>query len=110
MPLLTRIISGDEADELDEWEKLRDEWRQRKVPTLDNDIIEGVAVDGLGSEQSAPGEKEVEIPPSEVADPQGVRTISITGMKGDEYEPRPSRTHTPIGGRWKKDDKGAWKR
>ncbi|ETI29583.1 hypothetical protein G647_02036 [Cladophialophora carrionii CBS 160.54] len=113
LPMLTRIISGDEADELDEWEKMRDEWKQRKIPTLDDNIIEGVAVGGRDSGQSTPEDqdgKTIEIPPSEVVERQGVRMLSVAGMTADEYSPRPSRTHTPIGGRWKKDEKGVWKR
>ncbi|EXJ59581.1 hypothetical protein A1O7_03727 [Cladophialophora yegresii CBS 114405] len=113
LPLLTRIISGDEADELDEWEKMRDEWKQRKLPTLDDDIIEGVVVGGRDSGRSTPAdqdEKTIEIPPSEVVERQGVGILSVSGMTTDEYSPRPSRTHTPIGGRWKKDEKGVWKR
>lgn len=113
MPILTRVVSGDEADEPDEFEKMRNEWRKRKVPFLDNDIIEGVAVDGHDSGQSTPEEKEekeVEVPPSEVIERQGVRILSVAGMNTAEYSPRPSRTHTPIGGRWKKDEKGVWKR
>jgi hypothetical protein len=113
LPMLTRIVSGDEADELDEWEKMRDEWKQRKLPTLDDDIIEGVAVGSRDSGQATPAEqdeKTIEIPPSEVVERQGVRILSVAGMTADEYSPRPSRTHTPIGGRWKKDEKGVWKR
>ncbi|KAJ9611094.1 hypothetical protein H2200_004277 [Cladophialophora chaetospira] len=112
MPILTRVVSGDEADEPDEWEKMRREWRQRKVPLPEHDIIEGVAVDGHSSGQSTADEeeKDIEVPQSEVVERQGVRILSVAGMTGDEYSPRPSRTHTPIGGRWKKDEKGVWKR
>ncbi|KIY02642.1 uncharacterized protein Z520_01107 [Fonsecaea multimorphosa CBS 102226] len=109
LPALTRIISGDEADEPDEWEKMRDQWRQRKVPTLDTQIIEGQVLGNQSSGQSTPAEKgtEVETSPPQVTEPRGSRTLSATD---DEYQPRPARTHTPIGGRWKKDEKGVWKR
>ena len=114
MPKLARIVSGDERDEPDEWEKMREEWRHRKLPTLDNSIIEGVAVDGSGSGHESPEEKgeaeEVEIPPSEVLERQGVRILAVAGLKADEAERRPSRAHTPIGGRFHRDEKGAWKR
>ena len=110
LAMLTRIVSGDDADEPDEWEKMRENWRQRKELTFDSDIVEGVAVDGQGSEQRRPTEKDIEVPPSEIVERQGVRILSVAGMTGDEYEPRPARPHTPIGGRWRKDEKGAWKR
>ena len=90
---------------------MRDEWRQRKVPALDDVLIEGVAVDGSG--QSTPEErdgKETEIPSSEVVKRQGVKMLSVASMTGDSIERRPSRAHTPIGRRFKKDENGVWKR
>jgi hypothetical protein len=113
MPMLTRIVSGDEADELDEWEKMRDEWRHLKVSNLDHDIIEGVATDAAGPPQSPTDERrEVDVPSPDPVEEAANRHSSTGGLslKGPEYEPRPSRTHTPLGGRFKKDDKGAWKR
>lgn len=110
LPMLTRVVSGDEADEPDELEKMRAHWRMRQVTTLDDNIIEGVAVDGQISRRSTQEEPEIEVPPSEVVERQGVRFLSVAGITADDYSPRPSRTHTPIGGRWKKDDKGVWKR
>ncbi|KIW28496.1 uncharacterized protein PV07_08155 [Cladophialophora immunda] len=113
MPALTRIISGDEADEPDEWEKMRDEWRQRKIPTLDTQIIEGQVLDSQVSGQSTPAEKdskEALTPPPQITELQATRILSTTTIGDDEYQPRPARTHTPIGGRWKKDEKGVWKR
>ncbi|OAP59007.1 hypothetical protein AYL99_06304 [Fonsecaea erecta] len=114
LPALTRIISGDEADEPDEWEKMRDEWRQRKVPTLDTQIIEGQVLDTRCSGPSTPTEKDMkepETPPPQATEPRGTRIPSVTTTTGDaDYQPRPARTHTPIGGRWKKDEKGVWKR
>ena len=113
LPLLTRIISGDEVDEPDDFEKKRENWRQRKEPTLDIGIIEGQVLDGKYPGQAIPGKegtREMDIPPSEVVERQGVRILSVEGMTGDDYEPRPSRTHAPFGSRWKKDEKGVWKR
>ncbi|KIW74799.1 hypothetical protein Z517_11569 [Fonsecaea pedrosoi CBS 271.37] len=114
LPVLTRIVSGDEADEPDEWEKMRDEWRQRKVTTLDAQIIEGQVLDSSQSGQATPAEqdtKNVETPPpQQAAEQRESRTLSTPVLSDDEYQPRPARTHTPIGGRWKKDEKGVWKR
>lgn len=124
MPMLSRIISGDEADEPDEWERMRDDWRQRKIPTMAmTQVIEGeVLEDDDGGETTTPGENEkekakegledVDIPESMVVERQGIRILSVASisLEGDEYQPRPERAHTPIGGRWKKDDKGVWKR
>ncbi|EXJ67001.1 uncharacterized protein A1O5_09647 [Cladophialophora psammophila CBS 110553] len=109
---LTRIISGDEADEPDEWEKMRYEWRQRKVPTLDTNIIEGEVLDNQVSGQSTPTEKDkknIGRPPSEL-DQQAVRILSVAAVSDGGYQPRPARVHIPIGGRWKRDEKGVWKR
>lgn len=110
LPVLTRIISGDEADEPDEFEKMREQWRQRKMPTLDSDIVEGEVSGTSTPAQATPKGSEVELPPTEVVERQGVKSIAVVGVNPDEHQARPPRTHTPIGGRWKKDEKGVWKR
>ncbi|KIW89072.1 uncharacterized protein Z519_10557 [Cladophialophora bantiana CBS 173.52] len=112
LPALTRIISGDEADEPDEREKMRYEWRQRKVPTLETNIIEGEVLDNQVSGQLTPAKKDkknIGTPPSEL-DQQDVRILSVATVSDGEYQPRPARVHIPIGGRWKRDENGVWKR
>jgi hypothetical protein len=110
LPMLTRIVSGDEADNPDEWERMREDWRQRKVPDLG--VIEGDE-GGHRSGHSTPGERslsEVDIPPTGMVEVNGARIATVKSMESDEYMPKAVRTHTPIGGRYKRDEKGTWKR
>jgi hypothetical protein len=110
LPMLTRIVSGDEADNPDEWERMRGDWRQKKVPDLG--VIEGE--EGVHrSGYSTPGERslnEVDIPPTEVVEVDGARIVAVKSMDSNEYMPKTVRTHTPIGGRYKRDENGTWKR
>jgi len=102
---LTRIVSGDEADELDEWEQRRDEWRQRKMPAVNMQrVVEGEAVGG----DNVPGTTTPE--EKERGRTETIPSLSGLSLDGDPYEPRPERAHTPIGGRWKKDEQGVWRR
>ena len=110
MPVLTRIASGDEADEQDQWERLRQGWKQQKQPGVQMmQVLEGEAVDEYSSGNTTPDDQkdqaETKIPDSKVIEREGVRLLSVA-----DIEPRPERHLTPIGGRWKKDEKGVWKR
>lgn len=127
MPALTRIISGDEADEQDEWEQLREEWRARKIPDPEMvQVPEGEAIGGteetttFSSSATTPEEipeginhTSAAVPAAQVVEREGVGIPSaVQGVLSDseDMRPRPERKHTPIGGRWRKDDKGVWKR
>lgn len=114
MPVLTKVISGDEADDPDEFERMRDDWRQRKIPDVQLlQVLEGT---GLGSGSSSgittPQEKEAEktqIPAAKVIEREGVRLLSVADAPLDA-RPKPVRRHTPIGGRYRKDEHGVWKK
>jgi hypothetical protein len=114
MPVLTRVISGDEADDPDEFERMRDDWRQRMIPDVQLvQVLEGTGIgSGSSSGTTTPQEKEAEktqIPASKVIEREGVRLLSIADAPLDA-RPKPVRRHTPIGGRFKKDENGKWKR
>jgi hypothetical protein len=126
MPFLTRIISGDEADEPDEWERLREEWRTRKIPGAEMlQVLEGETFDGATSSSSSgtasPEDREilvkghdldVDLPPTKIVEREGVRLVAVNQLTPDseDVKSQPQRHHTPIGGRWKKDETGVWKR
>ena len=116
LPVLTRIISGDEADEQDEWERMRQEWKQRQAPGVAMlQVIEGETMGGDQSGNTSPQKEErikMEVSTPKIIDREGTRLLSVVdiSLNGEEYQPRPERHHTPIGGRWKKDENGVWKR
>lgn len=113
MPVLTRIISGDEADEQDEWERMRAEWTQKQIPGPSmTRVIEGEPGESGCTTPEEEPTAGVDIPPSTIVERESVRLVAAQDRRlhGDEYEPRPERHHTPIGGRWKRDEHGAWKR
>lgn len=125
MPFLTRIISGDEADEPDDWERLREEWRSRKIPGAEMlQVIEGETLDGSTASSSGtvtPEDRDIivkgcksdiELPPAKIVESEGIRLVTVNKIASDTElaKPRPERHHTPIGGRWKKDEAGVWKR
>lgn len=125
MPMLTRIISGDEADEPDDWEKLRQEWRTRQLPSADMlQVIEGQTLGGTPTSSSGtvtPEDRElfvkssksdIDLPPTQLVEREGVRLVTAAYPSSDNegVTPRIAKHQTPIGGRWKKDDAGVWKR
>ncbi|KEF62596.1 uncharacterized protein A1O9_00569 [Exophiala aquamarina CBS 119918] len=125
MPFLTRIISGDEADEPDEWERLREEWRTRKIPGVEMlQVVEGETLDGSTASSSGTATPEdrdvltscyksdINLPPTKLIESEGVRLVTVNNLSSDTELARPStqRHNTPIGGRWKKDRAGVWKR
>lgn len=126
MPFLTRIISGDEADEPDEWERLREEWRTRKIPGAEMlQVLEGEAFDGATSPSSSgtttPENREIlgkgnvpdiDLPLTKIVEREGVRLVAVNQLASESevMKSQPKRHLTPIGGRWKKDETGVWKR
>lgn len=118
MPALTRIVSGDEADEPDDWEQLRHEWRARQAPGMEMmQVLEGEALDNNSRSTSGtttPNEdgRELRLVSKEVVDKDGVRVTTVAEPVSPtaSFRPRPERRQTPIGGRWRKDEKGVWKR
>jgi len=125
MPMLTRIISGDEADEPDDWERLREEWRTRQLPSADMmQVIEGETLSGTPTSSSGTATPEdrdvlvksskldIELPQKQIVQREGVRLVTAAYPSSDNEGviPRPAKHHTPIGGRWQKNDAGVWKR
>lgn len=124
MPMLTRIISGDEADEPDDWDRLREEWRASKIPGAEMmRVIEGETLGGTptSSGTATPEDREIllkghksdiDLPPTQIVEREGVRLVTATHPTSDNESARlrPAKHHTPIGGRWKKDHTGVWKR
>jgi len=125
MPFLTRIISGDEADEPDEWERMREDWRSRKTPGADMlQVIEGETLDGSTASSSGTATPEdrdilvkvcksdIDIPSTKIVESEGVRLVAAIKLPSDPELAKlsPERHHTTIGGRWKKDEAGVWKR
>lgn len=114
MPVLARIVSGDEADEADQWERMRDEWKESTIPDVQMlQVIEGEGLEsGSSSGTSTPQSREIElvtVPPSKVVEREGVRLLAVAD-KALNLRPKPVRRHTPIGGRYTKDEHGAWKK
>ncbi|KIV82323.1 hypothetical protein PV11_04442 [Exophiala sideris] len=123
MPVLTKVISGDEADDPDEFERMRDDWRQRKIPDLQLlQVLEGrtppASAPGSGSNSvsnsgtTTPQNGLItppQVPASKVVEREGVRLLSVDAALLKE-RPKPVRRHTPIGGRYRKDDNGVWKK
>ncbi|KAI1609345.1 hypothetical protein EDD37DRAFT_163020 [Exophiala viscosa] len=119
MPVLTKVISGDEADDPDDFERMRDEWRERKIP--DVQLLQ--ILEGRTPPASAPGSASnsgtttprngmvtpPQIPASHVIEREGVRLLSVDDALLKE-RPKPVRRHTPIGGRYRRDEKGVWKK
>ncbi len=114
MPVLARIVSGDEADEADQWERMRDEWKESTIPDVQiQQVIEGEGLEsGSSSGTSTPQSREIElvtVPPSKVVEREGVRLLAVAD-KALNLRPKPVRRHTPIGGRYTKDEHGVWKK
>ncbi|KIV96817.1 hypothetical protein PV10_00633 [Exophiala mesophila] len=119
MPALARIVSGDEADEPDHWEKMRNEWRAHQSPGIEMmQVLEGEALDissmhGSSTSTSVSEDgQEFRLVSKEVIDKDGVTVTMVTEPMSPaaSLRPRPQRLHTPIGSRWRKDENGVWKR
>ncbi|EXJ85712.1 hypothetical protein A1O1_06080 [Capronia coronata CBS 617.96] len=116
MGVLTRIISGDEADEPDERQRMREEYKQNKY--FDLDMLQ-VVERGLGSINSSgtttPEDRELiqserSSPERTNPSPGPLPSVAEHPVSPQQYRPRPLRRNTPIGLRWKKDEHGVWKR
>ncbi|KAL6253007.1 hypothetical protein RBB50_000727 [Rhinocladiella similis] len=108
LPVLDRVISGDEVDELDQWERMRGEWKQSRIPDMQMlQVIEGEGLEsGTSSGTSTPREMEVSLLP-----PTGRDDLKfLDAMKSAKERPKPQRRLTPIGGRYTKDERGVWKK
>ncbi|KAJ9502598.1 hypothetical protein LTR99_009507 [Exophiala xenobiotica] len=115
MPILARIVSGDEADEADQWERMREEYKESTIPDLQMlQIIEGAGVEsgsGSSSGTSTPTPREIDlvmVPESKVIEREGVKLLAVD--RALNLRPKPVRRHTPIGGRFTKDEHGIWKK
>lgn len=116
MGMLTRIISGDEADEPDEWQRVRDEWKQSKIPDIGMlQLVERGAGSTPSSGTVTPEERDVDrTARSEFnlveLQAGGLSSVAEIPFDSQKYRPKPVRRHTPIGLRWRKDENGVWKR
>ncbi|KAJ9625369.1 uncharacterized protein PV06_07600 [Exophiala oligosperma] len=111
LPVLDRVISGDEVDDVpDQWERMRHEWKLSKVPDAQMlQVIEGEALESGASSSGTSTPREVEVCPP--VSTEGDRHIkSWDEMWSTKERPKPQRRHTPIGGRYTKDERGVWKK
>ncbi|KIW11603.1 hypothetical protein PV08_10904 [Exophiala spinifera] len=107
LPVLARVISGDEVDEPDQWERMRDEWKQSKIPDVHMlQVIEG---QGLESGSSSGTTTPREVYAAEVCLRDDHFKL-LDAMKSATERPRPQRRITPIGSRYTKDERGVWKK
>lgn len=91
LPMLTRIVSGDEDDEWDD--ERRANWEKKKLPILETQEEERVVDIDIG------GVDELQIRRKSLLD------VEIKGGEGM----KPVRRKTVFGG-WVRNDKGAWTR
>lgn len=97
LPLLTRIVSGDERDEEDErLQRDREEWLMKKADVTMRRVAEG---------DDSSGEESVDFARGEVVQIAGTRLV---GAALDGH--KPVKMHTGIGAGWTKNDAGMWTR
>lgn len=100
LPMLTRIISGDEHDEEDErLQRNRDDWLKRKPEMAMRSVAEG---DDSGEEETTT------VVDGQVLEIDGTRVIGVQ-LDGDAYTPKPSKAHRGLGAGWS-NGSGAWTR
>lgn len=100
MPLLSRIISGDEHDEEDEHlQKDRDTWVRKKANVTMRRVAEG---DDSGEDQD-------EVVLGEIIHVDGTRLIGAP-LDTAAYTPRPMKPRGGVGAGWAKNESGVWKR
>ena len=100
LPMLTRIVSGDERDEEDErLQRNRDDWLQKKTEMTMRRVVEG---DDSSEEDDAAAVN------GQVLEIDGTRLIGVE-LDGDAYTPKPSKPHTGLGAGWS-NGSGTWTR
>jgi hypothetical protein len=100
MPLLTRIVSGDERDEEDErLQKGREEWLRKKADVTMRRVAE---VD------DSSGEESVDMASGEIVQIAGTRIVGAA-LDVDTLSHK-TRAHPGIGAGWTKNDIGVWTR
>lgn len=100
LPMLTRIISGDEHDDEDEHlQRNRDDWLKKKPEMRMRSLSEG---DDSGEEELTP------MADGEVLDVDGTRVIGVQ-LDGDAYTPKPSKARRGLGAGWS-NGSGTWTR
>lgn len=103
MPMLTRIVSGDEQDEEDErLQKNRDDWLRKKTEMTMRRVAEGN--DSTDSDE----EEITEMADAEVLEVDGTRLIGAK-LDGEAYTPKPSKPRRGLGAGWS-NGSGAWTR
>ncbi|KAL2399800.1 hypothetical protein ABEF93_001127 [Exophiala dermatitidis] len=112
---LTRIISGDEVDDLDEWQRTREEWKQTRLPDIGIlQIVDRGPESSHSSGTATPEDRELRSgrssPNPGQAQSNTLAPVTEVQLDDAKFRPKPLRRHTPIGLRWQKDENGVWKR
>lgn len=92
LPLLTRIVSGDEEDEWDH-DKKREDWEKRKQPDIERVVEENASDIQTGAVEDLPSRR------------KSLLDVEIRGGEGV----KPARRMTVFGG-WTRNENGVWKR